>query len=152
MDIRYLTDDPEAIATVAKWIYEEWGHLAPGRTLETAHVKVRQSLGPGLPLTLLCYVDGALAGTAGIDSVDMSTHPELAPWMVSVFVAPARRRQGIATALCGRIREEFKKLGTRTAYLFTPDQERLYERLGWKTMSREEYRGETVTIMRLDLE
>jgi N-acetylglutamate synthase-like GNAT family acetyltransferase len=68
-----------------------------------------------------------------------------------VYVDPAHRRQGIGTALGERIKEEFEKLGVKAAYLFTPDQEKLYARLGWKTMCREEYRGETVTLMRLDL-
>jgi len=153
MEIRRLADDPEEIGTVARWIYEEWGHLVPGRDLDTAHVKVRQSLGDDdVPLTLVCYLDGVLVGTAGIDSADMATHPELTPWMVSVFVDPSRRRQGIGAALCRRIEDEFQRLNIKTAYLFTPDQENLYARLGWKTLAREDYRGEAVTIMRLDLE
>jgi hypothetical protein len=44
------------------------------------------------------------------------------------------------------------RLGVKTAYLFTPDQENLYARLGWKTILREEYRGEQVAIMKLDTE
>ena len=153
MDIRYLSDDPEVIATVAKWIYEEWGHLVPGRTLATAHVKIRQSAGSkAIPLTLVCFQNGKPVGAAGIDTADMSTHPELTPWMVSVYVDPPHRRQGIATMLGQRINEEFKKLGVKTAYLFTPDQEKLYARLGWKAWAREEYRGEDVVIMRLDLD
>ena len=150
-DIRYLSSDPEEISTIAGWIYHEWGHLVEGRTLETAHEKVRQSLGPqDLPLTLVYYLDGKAVGTAGIDTEDMSTHPELSPWMVSVFVEPGHRQQGIGTALCERIQEEFIRLGVKTAYLFTPDQENLYSRLGWKALAKEEYRGEMVTIMRLD--
>ena len=150
LDIRYLADDAGEISTVAHWIYDEWGHLVKGRTLETAHVKVRQSLsGSVLPMTLVCYLDGEPVGTAGIDTADMATHPELTPWMVSVFVAPRHRRKGIGTALCKRIAEEFKRLGITTAYLFTPDQEGLYLSLGWKTFLCEEYRGEQVVIMRL---
>jgi len=150
-DIRPLSDDPEEISIIANWIYDEWGHLVEGRTLETAHEKVRQSLGPDLPLTFIYYLDGKPVGTAGIDNVDMASHPELKPWMVSVYVDPGHRKKGVGSALCEKIKEEFKRLGTKTAYLFTPDQENLYARLGWKTFSREEYRGEEVTIMRLDM-
>ena len=151
-DIRRLTDDDGEVSTVAGWIHHEWGHMVEGRTLETAHEKVRQSLsGSDMPMTLVCYLDGELAGTAGIDIADMKTHPELTPWMVSVFVAPTHRKKGIGTALCKRIAEEFKRRSIVTAYLFTPDQERLYARLGWKIFLSEEYRGEQVVIMRLDL-
>lgn len=153
MEIKYLTDDPEVVSTLAGWIYDEWGHLVPGRTLETAHEKVRQAAGStGIPLTLVCFLDGEPVGTASIDSADMSTHPELAPWMASVYVKSTMRRQGLGTALCKRVHEELERLGVTTAYLFTPDQEEYYRRLGWKTFLREDYRGESVVIMRLDLE
>ena len=74
MEIRRLADDPGEIGTVARWIYEEWGPLVPGRTIETAHVKIRQSLDGGdVPLTLVCFMDGEMVGTAGIDTADMAT-------------------------------------------------------------------------------
>ncbi len=153
MDIRNLENEAEIISTVAEWIYREWGHLVKGRTFETAKSKVRQSLGPeDIPMTLVCYIEGKPVGTAGLDTADMSTHPELSPWMVSVYVKPAYRRRGVGAALCKRIVSELGKLDFKTAYLFTPDQERFYERLGWKTFAREEYRGEKVVIMRIDLD
>lgn len=152
MDIRYLSDDAREISTVAGWLYQEWGHLVEGRTLATAGSKVKQSLSPDeIPMTLVCYLDGELVGTAGIDHSDMSTHPELTPWMVSVFVAPLYRKKGIGTALCKRIINEFVRLNIKKAYLFTPDQENLYARLNWYTILREEYRGEQVAIMKLDI-
>ena len=151
-DIRYLSDDAGEISTVANWLYQEWGHLIEGRTLETANSKVKQSLSQDeIPMTLVCYLDGQLVGTAGIDHSDMSTYPELTPWMVSVYVTPPYRKKGIGTALCQRIIDEFARLDIKTAYLFTPDQEHLYARLNWKTFLREEYRGEQVAIMKLDL-
>jgi len=150
--IRYLSNDASEISTVAGWLYQEWGRLVEGRTLETACTKVKQSLNPdGIPMTLVCYLNGELIGTAGIDHSDMSSHPELTPWMVSVYVDPRYRRKGIATALCRRIIDEFIRLGIKTAYLFTPDQEKLYARLDWHTILREEYRGEQVAIMKLDI-
>lgn len=150
--IRFLTNDEREISAVANWIYNEWGHLIKGRTLETAHEKVRQSLsGADMPTTIICFIGEKPVGTAGIDTADMGTHPELTPWMVSVYVEPEYRKRGIGSALCKRIAEEFNRRGIETAYLFTPDQEKLYERLGWKVFLREEYRGEQVSIMRLDV-
>jgi predicted N-acetyltransferase YhbS len=153
VEIRYLEDNPEIISTVAKWIYEEWGRLVKGRTLETAHVKVRQALNSRkIPLTLVAFLDNKPVGTVSIDTEDMSTHPELTPWMASVYVDTAYRKRGVGSALCERIKEDFRRLGVKTAYLFTPDQEKLYAGLGWKTISREGYRGEDVVIMRLDFD
>lgn len=153
MEIRYLDDDPGVVSTIAGWIFSEWGHLVPGRSLQTAHQKVRQAAGrTEVPLTLVGFENGQPVGTASIDSEDMDTHPELTPWMASVYVAPAMRGRGIGTALCRRVKEELLRLGIGRAYLFTPDQEKLYQRLGWKTILTESYRGESVVIMQLDLE
>ena len=30
----YLADRPEAVPQIAQWWFEEWGHLAPGETVE----------------------------------------------------------------------------------------------------------------------
>jgi N-acetylglutamate synthase-like GNAT family acetyltransferase len=150
--IDYLVDDPEVVSALAGWIYDEWGHMVPGRTLDTAHEKVRQTVvSKKVPLTLVCYADGKPVGTASIDTEDMDTHPELTPWMASVYVDPNMRKMGIGTALCERTKEELKRLGVATAYLFTPDQEKLYEKMGWKTFLREYYRDEEVVIMKIDI-
>ncbi len=153
MEIDYLIDDETLISTIAGWIYDEWGKFSPSRTLATAHEKVRQTVGrTAIPLTLVCKVEGKPAGTASIDVADMSTHLELGPWMASVYVVPSMRRRGIGAALCRKIKEELKKQGVERAYLFTPDQEKLYARLGWKPILSEDYRGEPVVVMRLDLD
>ena len=152
IQITYLEEGPETVSVLARWYYEEWGRNVPGRTLDTAREKVMQSAGnKEIPLTLVCFREGKPVGTAGIDTADMKTHPELSPWMVSVYVEPEHRGKGLGTALCERVKEEFKRLGVDKAYLFTFDRESLYTRLGWKTILREEYRGEPVAIMRLDL-
>jgi hypothetical protein len=40
--------------------------------------------------------------------------------------------------------------GVKRLYLYTPDQEQMYGRLGWQLFSREPYNGTPVTIMAID--
>jgi N-acetylglutamate synthase-like GNAT family acetyltransferase len=40
--------------------------------------------------------------------------------------------------------------GVKRLYLYTPDQEQMYARLGWQLFSREPYNGTPVTIMAID--
>ncbi|MBB3190987.1 hypothetical protein [Halomonas cerina] len=47
--------------------------------------------------------------------------------------------------------EEARAHGYHRFYLYTPNQQALYRRLGWKDLEDCHYRGEAVTIMRRDL-
>ena len=81
----------------------------------------------------------------------MDTRPELSPWLASVYVAADHRRQGIGSALVRRVAEEAASLGVEALYLFTPDQERFYARLGWTVLERCTYRGYPQVVMTLSL-
>jgi N-acetylglutamate synthase-like GNAT family acetyltransferase len=50
-----------------------------------------------------------------------------------------------------RVAEEASSLGVKTLYLFTPDQERFYARLGWSAIERCTYRGYAQVVMALPL-
>ena len=71
-----------------------------------------------------------MVGSASLIAQDMDTRPELSPWLASVYVAAEHRRQGIGSALVRRVAQEAAALGVETLYLFTPDQEHFYARLG----------------------
>jgi N-acetylglutamate synthase-like GNAT family acetyltransferase len=66
-------------------------------------------------------------------------------------VPPEFRGMGIASELCKRIEYEALRLGYLNLYLFTKDQMSLYSRMGWETMSVEEYKGMNVTIMKKEI-
>jgi N-acetylglutamate synthase-like GNAT family acetyltransferase len=66
-------------------------------------------------------------------------------------VAPAWRRRGIGSKLVRRLVERARELGVETLYLYTPDQDQLYERLGWETVERLDYRDEEVVLMKIGL-
>ena len=57
------------------------------------------------------------------------------------------RGQGIASALSLRAFAEAVRLGFERLYLFTPRNETLYARLGWKTFERIEHGGVALTLM-----
>jgi N-acetylglutamate synthase-like GNAT family acetyltransferase len=71
--------------------------------------------------------------------------------MASVYVTPERRRQGIGSALVVRIAEEARAMGIERLYLYTPDKEAFYKRLGWHTLEQTQYRGYLVSVMALSL-
>lgn len=148
MSILNLTDVPEYIPTLAEWHHHEWAHLNPGRTLEKRIESMQGYLGEDLvPSTFIYKHDGQLAGSAAIVVCDMDTRKDLTPWLASVFVAPMFRRQGIGSKLVRHLMLQARQRGIASLYLFTPDQVRFYQKLGWSVLTTDTYHGCPVTVM-----
>ena len=152
MQIDYLANHPDVIPTLARWLYDQWGHMAPGRSVETAEAQLRGCCNRNaIPLAAVALSDSKPVGVACLVEHDMDTRKDLSPWLASVFVPPEHRGKGIGTALTRRIMDEAEALDVGTLYLFTPDRETFYSRLGWTVLERTEYRGEQIVIMKLDI-
>ncbi|PMR68401.1 GNAT family N-acetyltransferase [Halomonas heilongjiangensis] len=155
LEIVRLTVDSPHLARVAAWQNAEWGHLTPGETPTSRLKALRGECGDaGVPSAFAALCDGQPVGTASLVADDMSVRRELSPWLASVFVPPEWRGRGIASRLVQRVEAEVAASGIARLYLFTPDQQALYRRLGWQDHEALNYRGEDVTIMvrRLDAE
>ncbi|MDI5935381.1 GNAT family N-acetyltransferase [Halomonas kalidii] len=151
--IERLSSRSPHVAIVAAWTHAEWGHLTPGETPASRRVGLRDECGPaGVPSVFVALVDDETGGetpvgTASLVSDDLRVRRELSPWLASVFVPPEWRGQGIASRLVRRVEAEAAASGLACCYLFTPDQQALYSRLGWQDHEALNYRGEDVTIM-----
>jgi GNAT superfamily N-acetyltransferase len=132
----------------ASWLWMKWGQFRgrpPSRTL--AYV-TSWTAGQDLPFGYAAYLDGLPAGIAGVVRDDLEPRPDLTPWLASVFVRPDARGRGIASALVEANADEARRRGHTTLWLHTPDQQKLYARLGWMADSQSIDLGEAVTVMR----
>lgn len=152
MNIKNLTDHPDATAQLARWHYREWHHLYPGETLRDFAEELAESLkGKAVPATLVLSDARGVWGSASVLRRDMSTNTDLGPWLANVYVHPNKRSQGLGRRLIEAVMEQSRKNGLRELYLFTPGQEYFYQTLGWTILHRERYQGEEVSIMYVDL-
>ena len=90
--------------------------------------------------------NGTLLGSAGILPATI-THKHLTPWLSSVYVPEEFRGKGIASALSLRAIAEAARLGFDRLYLFTPHNETLYARLGFRIFERIDYSGLPLALM-----
>lgn len=140
------------VATLAGWAHAEWGHLHPERGLAAAVEAFRDDCGPaGVPSVFAALAGERPVGMASLVVDDMSDRRALTPWLASVYVLPEWRGRGLASRLVRRVEEEARAHGVERCYLYTPDQQALYRRLGWRDREARDYRGEAVTIMQRDL-
>ncbi|MBZ9559612.1 MULTISPECIES: GNAT family N-acetyltransferase [Modicisalibacter] len=143
-----LPPDSPHLDTVTRWTHDTWGHLNPALDFADRLAETRDECGEaGVPSVFVAMSGETPLGTASLIVDDMSSRPELTPWLASVFVLPEWRGRGIASALVRRVECEAREAGLERFYLYTPDQQALYRRLGWRDVESVDYRGETVTIM-----
>ena len=148
MQIEYRADYPAHILELARLHFEEWSYLCPGESLEGRTARLSGSCGRNaIPSVVVLLEDGELLGSAMLLAHDMDSRPQLTPWLAGVFVKPQCRGKGIGSALVRRIEAEARSLGVSTLYLYTPNAESLYERLGWSVTERCEYRNNNVVVM-----
>jgi N-acetylglutamate synthase-like GNAT family acetyltransferase len=81
----------------------------------------------------------------------MDTRLDLTPWLAGLYVAAHRRRQGIGTMLVSAIEKKARELGVQTLFLYTPESETFYSRLGWRVKDRTKYHGYPVSVMEKEI-
>jgi len=145
--VRELPNRGRVVRLLARWLFGEWGGLS--RRPFRAYVrKVRESLREDpLPFTVVAFAGSRPVGCASCWEQDMHIRGDLSPWLAAVYVDPTFRNRGIGSRLCREVEARAGLLAYEKLYLFTPDRENFYERMGWKTVERVVYRGQDVAIM-----
>lgn len=147
-----LNTMPEYVCTLARWHHKEWAHLNPSSTLDSRIEKMQAYLNNQLIPTTWIAHSNELLGSAAIVKYDMATHTHLTPWLASVYVDDKYRKQGIGSKLVSKVMFEARKQGIKKLYLFTPDQQGFYSRLGWELLEQTTYMETPVSIMMTELE
>jgi GNAT superfamily N-acetyltransferase len=112
MRIEPLADEARFVPLVSRWHFEEWAGSHPGAKLAawTAGL-ARRCERDRIPTTFVAMVDSQPVGSASLVLCDMDTRCDLSPWLGSVYVLPAFRQCGIATALVRHALARARKFG-----------------------------------------
>lgn len=148
LTIDYLAKHPDTVPTLANWFHSEWGYLYPERTLQEVEEAIagRTNI-DRVPLALVAHDGDELVGTVCLKVHDMDVHTDLTPWLAGLYVKSSRRGEGIGQKLVAAIEERAKEIGVKKLYLYTPESEGFYLKLGWSVMEREAYHDYPVSIM-----
>ena len=147
--IKPLSCQRQLIPVIASSLYLEWGDLPPWSSPAVIEARFRSVAAAGVfPFCLVAISEsGEFLGTASVKLNEVPSHPDKLYWLGEVFVPMPFRRQGIATRLIEEIVEYSFSSGADCLYLYTPDQQDWYRRLGWEPCCQEIVNGESVTIM-----
>jgi GNAT superfamily N-acetyltransferase len=153
MRIEFLKDNPGFVDKIADLMFNEWGHIRQGTTIERYNNYLREKLNSDIiPLTLIAKSENdELLGFASIVTSDMETNNELSPWISGVFVVPEYRGKGFGGLLVDKLEQIASDLGFEKLYLYTFDREKFYSNLSWVKIKDEFYLNSKVVVMTKDL-
>jgi predicted GNAT family N-acyltransferase len=150
MDIKFLADRPDAVPTLARWYYNEWGHKEPGNSFEATCERLNGKLNRDIiPIPIIaCESDGTVIGAAQLKFREMDIFPEREVWLGGVYVAKGARGRGVGAALVSKVADLAKALKVPEVWLQTEALNGgLYARIGWVLVEKLQYKGENIAVM-----
>ena len=148
-----LKQQPRHIPAIAAWHFKEWAHLNPGRSEAWLQEHMQCYMAEAFIPSMFIAVDnhGAVQGTSSIIAHDLAARPDLTPWLANVYVAASQRGKRLGNQLVQHAMQQAKQAGINTLYLFTPDQQAFYARMGWQYLITEYLHGHAETVMQISL-
>ena len=90
---------------------------------------------------------GRISWAASVKLFELPSHHDKTHWLGEVFIPTALRGRGIGAALINDCVRRSIDIGIQALYLYTPDQQKLYERFGWREVEQAMVDGEAVSVM-----
>jgi predicted N-acetyltransferase YhbS len=150
--IKYLAEKPETIEIIARWLYDEFHYLVPGKSLDDVVKSLYARLNRDtLPLGIVALRNDEIIGTVSLKTSDMDIRDNLSPWMAGLYVDKKFRNNGIGRLLVKSIQEIARQFGYNEVFLYTPGASGFYKRIGWAVREELTYKSTNVVIMNYEL-
>jgi RimJ/RimL family protein N-acetyltransferase len=131
--IGFLIDHPESAPTLAKWFREQWPDYFAGMSQEEMEQDFLSAASRDrLPIRLLAFESGELAGTIVLRKDGTETLPEFQPELGGLYVVASHRGQGIGAALVRAGMKLALDQEYETVFATTVVAAGILERLGWE--------------------
>ena len=149
--VDFLANAYHALNQISIWLNHEFLYVNPGETVEIRKKRMISRANIGVvPFCMVALLDKIPVATASIIECDMEIRSIYTPWLASVFTDKNYRNIGIGSLVCRTIVSELKKMNKyENVYLYTPDQEEFYRKMGWQTIERFNYKSKDIVIMKL---
>lgn len=152
IDIAFLVDCPEVIPTLTQWFRAQWpgyyGERTQADIAQDFHFEANRTR---IPMRLIAFFDGELAGTITLREHALQEVPESHPGLGGLFVVEAHRGQGIGTALVKAGMNVAKEHGYKQVYVSTVTARGILARLGWTVVQPVSLGDEQTMLYRYDL-
>ena len=154
IEIVFLADCKQHIPYLAQLGYEQISkHWNPHANIDRAIQNyVNHAHHEKLPLTLVALQNGQPIGMASLREND-GIQPQRTPWLGSLVVDPAFRKQRVGELLIDAIKQQASNRGYKKLYLLAFDLTipQWYAKLGWKSIGYDQLYDHPVEVMEMPL-
>lgn len=153
MQLDLLKDRPEAVPTLAKWLYDEWRPYDASLTIEklihSFHERLRSA---GIPITFVVAANDKPVGCVSLKKLsdpEFSDFPKDSVWLGSLYVIVEKRNQGIGQELMKFAATVARNLGYERLYFYTSNPKNVawYVQGGAQVIETRPFRGHQITLM-----
>ena len=150
MKIELLSDNLHLIPQIVKLKFKEFSYIDKSKTIEDYFKSIKAHLNDKqLPIAYVVVNDSKeFIGTFCLKQHDLETYQHLSPWLGSVVVHPDKRNQGIGTFMVRQAEVIAAEKGYTCLYLFTPNKEAWYSKLGWEPVEHMIFKKIPIVVMR----
>jgi GNAT superfamily N-acetyltransferase len=146
-EIRDLIEYPQHVPAISRWMWETWDHRR-GWTLEQSIEESRSwCQRDAMPWGIVAAKGENVIGCMCLHPHDLSSRPDLGPWLIGQFVVPEFRGHNVARAMSTALEERAQRLGHKKIYMWTEHNPAVYRRLGWTETFKDKEFGMEVTVM-----
>lgn len=147
LEIAHLADHPAIIPTLAHWFRAQWpNYYAQRSQAEIEQDFQAEARRAGLPLRLIAFQDGVLAGTIVLRQHALATLAAFQPGLGGLLVAEAFRGRGIGARLIQSGMDAARTQGYRRIYTATAVAGSILTRLGWELVQIRSHDGEQLGV------
>lgn len=131
---KIINPNQKIINTIIDWMQEWWkNECYDDRTREEIECEIVHSFQSNrLPQTYGLFLNNEIVGMYQFSYSDLSTRPDIYPWLCNVYIDEKYRSRGYGKVLMNSVQENARKnLNFGEIYLFTKHVD-FYEKFGWK--------------------
>jgi len=150
--IAYLADHPEVIPTLVEWFRAQWPTYFTDRTpANIAQDFYEETKRNDLPIRLVAFTEGKLAGTITLREHALRDFPAYRPGLGGLLVWERYRGRGVGTELVKAGMNLAREQGYGKVYATTVTAKGILERLGWQWVQAITHENEQLNLYRCDL-
>ena len=142
------------INEVTQLKFTQWLHTSPDRPYEEWLAEITASArtdAPPLTFIAICTSDTGekdLAGFVSLVQIPENAGFENSNWVITLYVKPQYRKNGIGTHLVRRCIQENQRWRQKSLYLWTENKAltNFYTKRGWRIIDNDQLSGEDVMV------
>ena len=153
MQIKKLMDHPVYLAQTSGLLFREWSCLPLWADEEQIRARlIERNSSDDRQVTLIVIdAENNVIAAGSLIHFELSDNPQRMHWLGEVITTPSHRGQGLGSALVKELIKQASEQNIAELWLYTPDMQSLYRKLGWEDKEIRIVAGETVTVMALNL-